>query len=933
MFELVWIRAMGVHFGTTAPAISTVLAAFMAGLALGSILLGPRADRSTRPLHLYRVLELGIAVSGLAVSLLLLRGDAVLASLAQGLAAAGPAAPIVRAGLFASLMLLPTTLMGGTLPVLSRALARSGTTGRVIGSLYAINTGGAVVGVLLPDFALVPSVGLTATAGLAALGNLFVALMVSRVAPDVPPSPAPTEPAAQPALPWAPVLLFAVSGLCAMGYEVVWSRMLAHWVPGTVASFSVLLAVYLVCLSIGSAFGTRRADASDHPLATAATLLVATGLSVVLSIAGAGFVPELLQAAVPGVHDGWRAGAGETFLLSLLTSVYLEAIPCLLMGAAFPYLAAAAVRAGAVGRATGRLYAVNTMFGVVGSIATGFLLLGALGVQGALLSLATLAVLAGAGALLVSTARTPRRWIPSFALALGALVVGLSVPADHLNRSLLGDRRDYVVAMEEGATTTAAVIEHTRFGELVEMELFTPGVSMSGTKFGVQRYMSLMAQVPLLLSKERSDALLICYGVGNTARSLLSHPGLERLDVADLSPEVVSLSGHFSKVHGGDPLEDPRAHVHVEDGRQFLLRTEQRYDVITSEPPPPTDAGVVNLYTREYYAVARERLKPEGVLAQWLPLFQLSVDETRGIIASFVAEFPHVALYRGYRYQWFLVGSKSPLSIDLASWQEHVRQPTVAGELHRVGIDGVEDLLATYAAGQTQLETVADGVRAITDDLPLLQYPSERLFGWVKYPGVLDAPPTTVLDHVDGGRWGLDAAGLGPSFDRATLIDSFVRQAAPYMVLAEPEARELAMGRLLSRALALRPEDPQVWALLELDGDTVRAARVAVEAGRNLPAAHWILARVALYDGSFDIALNNLERVAPEDVGPAHYWLVRGAVERALGRGEAAASSFARVGATTSQARVRAEAEGLVAAAAAPFAPSAGPMSLDPATP
>ena len=146
---------------------------------------------------------------------------------------------------------------------------------------------------------------------------------------------------------------------------------------------------------------------------------------------------------------------------------------------------------------------------------------------------------------------------------------------------------------------------------------------MSDTQLGAQRYMGLMGHLPLLLSEERSEALLICYGVGNTARSLLSHSSLDRLDVVDISPEVLSMSARFSPVHGGDPLADPRVEVRVEDGRQHLLATSRRYDVITSEPPPPTDAGVVNLYTQEFNAAARQALKPGGVLAQWLPLFQL----------------------------------------------------------------------------------------------------------------------------------------------------------------------------------------------------------------------------------------------------------------------------------------------------------------------
>ncbi len=864
IFEILWIRGLGLRFGTTTPAISTVLAAFMGGLALGNLLIGPRADRHPAPLRLYRWIEVGIGLSGLAVALLLLRGDAVLTPVAGALADVGVARTPLRFLLFSGLMLAPATLMGGTLPVIARALVRSGVQGRVMGGLYAINTFGAVAGALAPDLLLVPRIGLTATAFVAAGGNLLVAAAVGLVRV---PDPAPTSggPVARPPLPRMPLALYAVSGFCAMGYEVLWSRVHHHWSMGQVASFAVLLAVFLVFLSLGSWLATPLADRASRPLVPAALLLAATGPAAVAPILLADRWAGAFNRLLPSIRGVHRADPTEALALALANSVFLEAVACTLMGAAFPLLAAAAVRQGDAGRATGGLYAANTLAGVGGSVLAGFVLLPLLGVQAALILLASVAAVTGVVALWRLRPLSLRPLVGAVVAVAALAATAVLLPADHLRSAYFSGFHGADVTVEElreGTTTTAAVARRDRFGQPAYLQLLTPGVTMSDTQVGAQRYMGLMGHLPLLHSGEGTEALLICYGVGNTARALLSHPDLERLDVVDIAAEVLAMSERFSEVHGFDPLSDPRVRVFVDDGRQHLRTRPHRYDVITSEPPPPTDAGVVNLYTREFYATARARLKPGGVVAQWLPLFQLTAQESEEIVAAFVAEFPHTSLHHGYRYQLILLGSEQPLEPDRQAWARRIAAPGAAADLRRIGADSVEALEATTIQDDAGLRAVGARARPLTDDLPSLQYPRSGLAGRVEVPEGLLGRTDPLLD------------------------------ALPHLDVRPRELRELGLARTAGRLLAGAPDDAHLLALLQVGPDHTVPATRALEVGAEVDAARLVFARRAFYEARWEDALTELDRIDPDAVGPPLHALLEGGALRALGRHDEARDAF-----------------------------------------
>lgn len=920
-FEIIWVRALGLSFGTSVPAVTTVVAAFMMGLALGSLLLGRYADRHPRPIRLYSLLELGVGSSSVVVSLLLLAGGGAMRGLATLATATGPLLPLVRFVVFFALLVVPTTLMGATLPVLVRALARARAEARVMGTLYAVNTAGAVVGVLLPDGLLIPRLGLTQTVLLAASGNLIVSLLARRIPlADAPPR-ASDEPLAP--LPRAPVALFAVSGFCAIAYEIIWSRLLEQLLGAMIVAFSVLLGVNLLAIALGSRWAAARADRHPRPLSAAAWALTASGVAAALPLA---LLPRWMRAMAlwfPRDPAELRAGPWPVWRDAFLHAAYLEGAACLLMGAALPYLAAAGVPARDAGRASGRLYAVNTLAGVAGSALTGFALLPMLGVQRAFLLLACLATLTGAAAVArATTSPGPRAAaFGAWALVLAGLV---ALPANHTRRLFFGWGGATVLALREGTTTSAAVQSHREFGVEVKRELFTPGVSMSDTGLAARRYMGMMAHLGMFFAEGRRDALLICFGVGNTARSLLSHPELSRLDVVDISPEVLSFSGLFAQATGSDPLRDPRTRAHADDGRHHLMTSGRRYDVITSEPPPPVAAGVVNLYSREYYAAARRALRPGGVLTQWLPIFQLELEQTLAIVAAVTAEFPYVMLFEGAANQLILVGTDRAPRVDLAAWSRRASEPAVARNLAHIGVRGAEDLLGGFIQGDAALRRMVAHTEPLTDDRPTIQYPAHAVMAPGEPPEGLFGDPMGVFALVPGFR--AESPEAQPFVRAAQTTSVFVR-ATPYASLGPPEFWELTFGVEMDAALALSPSHPYLLEALNVGDARVAAARAALQRNPRWPMPRLVLAGRAYHERDHRAACEILRTLGEGDVRAPRTWTLRAGCERALGDLDAARAAFATAVRQSASEPFRVTARALSATVGDPWDRARGPLA------
>ena len=707
-----------------------------------------------------------------------------------------------------------------------------------------------------------------------------------------------------------------------MGLEVLWSRTVQHWTAALVTSFAVLLAVYLSLLSLGALLTHRIADRVAQPLRAAALLLGATGLLVLLPIANAWGWRDFERALWPREDQLRRLSLWSDAIDALLHAGYLEALPCLLMGASFPLVAAAYVREGRVGTQAGRLLTVNTLAGVLGALVLGFALLPALGQQRSYCAiailLATIAALAH-GLLATGWAGRLAGCVPLIlVIALVSWLPGDALLRAHFRTGV------HVVAVREGHTTTAAAAVRMAYGQPYYAELLTPGVSMSNTGPHARRYMSMMAHAALLGARRGQRALLICYGVGNTASALLSHATLEQLDVVDISREVLSLAPNFARARGGNPLADPRVRVIVDDGRHHLLVRPQRYDVITAEPPPPNHAGVVNLYSREFYRLARSRLTPGGVITQWLPVFELSDGEVRAMIAAFVAELEHTALLYGYREHLILIGSPSPLAIDAARARRAGDDPGVVHNLQTSGIGDVDDVIASVVATDAQLRREARGAEPVTDDLPSIQYPHEDVAKSASYLARLSLQPGHAHALLDRRA---DAAARARA-ERAFAATQAAIRAQPHMLIETPEASELALGTTLTPALRARPGNGGLWGLLALSPDRVRVAEAALRApGPSDPDAAWIVARHAFYSGDYARALARLSQLNPEPGERALLALLRAGCHRALGQASASSAAFREAAAASRDPSFRARALRLAERAALPFAADAGPWA------
>jgi spermidine synthase len=753
IFQVVWVRVFGNVFGNTIYSASIVIAVFMLGLGLGGYLVGAWADRryATAPeslLRTYGYVELAIAALGLAVSLMLphLARIAALTSWytrdANGWFVLSTTSYLAR-GAMAIVLLTPiTVLMGGTLTLLARHLVQRDVhgAGSRIARLYGVNALGAAAGCFLTDFALVPAAGLLATQIVAVSFNLAAAagalwlasrttVRVMPVTPSVargfPPSLRDGEAQAPgdrdySLLPTA--LALALSGFAAMGMEILWFRHFTLLLGGFRAVFSLLLTVILLGMGAGSLLGGALVRRTARP---AQWLMIVQALFVVFTLLGLAGT-EAGQPLATAVDSGPARASSE--LWAGTRPILLEVgVAALLMGFAFPVASAIVLRVDAtVGRYTGLLYLSNTVGAVCGSIVGGFLLLPWLGIQGSATILATAAALTPV-ALYFAVARSQRDGtaapaVGSLLISGAALVVWWQLPSGYVIAKAMAPLKpdERVLTVSDGVSEIIAVAEAPGRGR----GLITNGHPMSSTAWLDQRYMRALAHIPLLSMERPSGVLVIGFGVGNSTHAATRHPSVERVDVADLSRHVLEHAGYFRDANGG-VLDDRRVTVYVNDGRQHLqMQPEAAYDLITLEPPPIAHAGVAALYSREFYALARTRLKPGGYLSQWLPAYQVPAATSLAMVRAFIDVFPRSVLLSGMYSELLLVGTNADrIEIDpervAAALQ---RTPAVQEDLRRVDLGTVTEIVGTFVGSADTLVRATRESSAASDDRPIQEY-------------------------------------------------------------------------------------------------------------------------------------------------------------------------------------------------------------------
>jgi spermidine synthase len=767
IFQVIWSRTFSLVFGTTTLAISTVVAAFMAGLALGSFLAGKLADRIKDPLRAYALAELGVGLLALALPAIISSFDSLNSWAYQQFPGNFAVISLIRFVASAAVILLPTTMMGATLPLLSRYFVQTKSehnrVGGRVGSLYAINTLGAVLGTFFGGFVLLPQLGLNATNRLAAMTNIALAAAVGlaylvrrrharqaaelaqyehddaeldALLSDV------QSPAAQP-IPISPrtrraaIIAFGFSGASAMIYQVVWSRALAMNIGSSVYSFTIVLVTFLVGLAGGAAIVGRMSQRSQNPVGWLAMVHLTIAVSVALS--------HLLIDQLPYVYlflsDGGRMQADAVLWRQFLLTALTILPATLAMGGVFP-LTIRVVSSGLdrVGRDVGNAYSINTIGAIAGSFLAGFVVIPLLQMQpgiylAACINLAIAAVMA-------ALARWPRRLqltlasIASCGIAFGPLLpgwnpytlsVGLFRPTVARQAMAAGGKwhTPDLVFYRDGLSTTVTVeqwsAKHFSLKNNGKVDASTGDDMPTQIAVGLLPIL-LHPDVPRITPK----VALIGLASGVTAGAALQYP-LDTLHVIELEPAIIEASRFFEHVNNR-PLQDPRVRMITDDGRNFLQATNKRFDVIINEPSNPWLTGVSNLFTKQYFQVAKSRLRKGGVFCTWAQMYELAPRRIKSIYRAFTEVFPYVYAFSATTLSsdTFLLGSERPLTIDLQRLERVYAIASVNQEMARAKIPTPHDLMALALLGPEGARAFVVGAEANTDDNAIVEFAAPR---------------------------------------------------------------------------------------------------------------------------------------------------------------------------------------------------------------
>ena len=796
---MLWIRQLSLVVGVEVYSITIAVSAFFAGLAAGSALFGRLADRLQRPLLLYCLLETGVALAGVAATIALAHTAEPFVAIQSRLGVLAWLLPFLLVG-------TPAFLMGGTLPVAIRSLSTgSRQIARTGGWVYAANTTGAIAGALASSFIFLPWLGVRGTSFAAAAFNLVaagIALALNQQA-DTPATESQVKDvdAADSSFQRSRIALglYAVAGGIALGYEVVWSQAMAQFLSTRVFAFSVVLATYLAGLVIGSALYARFGHRIRDTWGLFGLLISAAGVIALLEIARL----DLWQLQIQ--FDAGKlafAATGSEFARMcaqfLVAAVGIVFLPTVLLGAAFPAALRLCAGSERIGRDVGRVLALNISGGIAGTLLTGFLLVPAVGLVRTLSILAIAA--ASVGALAVLGGSDVTRKLQWAICILGAIAVsaGFLTPTDRLARPLLTTRGGGALILYQESRGATVAVAQQQAGDNVFRRLYIQGVSNSGDAMPSLRYMRLQAMLPLIIHRgEPKSALVIGFGTGITAGAVLHYPGLQRSVCVELLPAVVRAGELFPENYKA--WSDPRMQIRIGDGRQELLRSAERYDLITLEPPPPSAEGVVNLYSTDFYRLATKRLEPDGLFAQWLPLATQNNEDTRSLVRSFLDVFPYATLWTTELHEMLLVGSYSPIELNSVEIANRFNQSGVSTALQAVGISSPAALLATWVTGRDGLERYAAHARPVTDDYPRIEYAP-----WVRPKEVTRTLPNLLALRTDLPLTGSDLGELHREIatERQGLVDFYTAGIAAY------NGNREAWTETMRRVLAVDESNP-----------------------------------------------------------------------------------------------------------------------------
>jgi spermidine synthase len=900
--EVVWFRLLKLILGNTVYASSVVVSVFMAGLALGAMVMGRFSDRIRFPLRLYAIIEMVITVTALVSPWTLHWADRVYLWFCRTVEP-GPGWLIAgQICLSAAILLVPTFLMGSTLPLLAGVVTNvQEKAGRLVGRLYALNMLGAAAGCFAAGFLLIRWVGVPGTLRVAALLNLIVALggyLLHRLEgrPISPPGP---RPATQRVWSGAFAILataFFLSGLVSIGYELLWMRSVVHSVGAFTYVFSAVLTVYLVGNVIGTSFGSRMVQNLSNRGAAFGVVLFLLGLCGVLylpwlQVASTHLLPQVLES----MKETWLARIVPWRMLHpLVQCLILFAVPSVIMGFGFPVMLQAWVdHAHRIGWSVGTAYGTNTLGAVCGGLITGFVLIPGLGLQRAVtvMGLVTLWF----GALMWAYFLKPQRqtWLRRGVLVLGAVLVSLevpSIPKDLFTRIVALCRQTpgcQVVAMKEGLNTTLSVHQDA---ERDVMYLCTSGRRVAGTSAGYRADQKMLGHFPVFLNPKAQAVLSVGFGSGESTACLTRH-GLPRVDCVEIAPEVVDFALHYFPQLNLGAQHRERVHLIFMDARNYLHLTDDRYDAIVSDCTSMRGvAENASLFTREYFESARDHLNDQGLFISWLDTYSTEAAPAMDSVIGTVMEvFPHVTLWYMVTEPapfYMIVGSMRPQQVSIRHVMDEMQKPEVIRSLQDVHIGDSLDVLSCYVADQNDLRRAISSYATNSDVMPVIEFcEQDQAAGLRASRRFLEAVLSgSVYRHLD---W----TGVSEA-DRKAWLDRFkvVYKAAAYVHwtytstdYVELFKNAVAGLRLMPgyHALSAAKRDAED-ALVLATGKTIASNQVArakavaqtlLEIDPNSASAWMIQSQAVYHAGQCQAALDAAQRaiqLAPKDLR-THY--------------------------------------------------------------
>ncbi len=776
VLEMLWTRMLTLVFGSTTLAVSTVLTAFMGGLGLGSYLAGKWADRLENPARSYAFVEASVGLYALLVPWVISFYPGLNRWLWAAFGDRYALLSILRFVASAGLLIIPTTLMGATLPILARHFVRHPwelrRVGLRIGSLYAVNLFGAVAGSFFAGFVFLPSIGLrwtnvtaasfnlTLAAAIllarrylprgeiqhsmdellekaAAEGNLDARASVAALPPDVVMTPAARRVA---------LAGFAVSGAAAMTLQVLWTRALAVLIGSSIFSFTLILLAFLIGLGLGSAIFGRISQRTAHPIRWLAVL----HLGIAAAVGASYLVTDKLPYVFTWLLESSSFGVDSILVCQFILTCIAVLPATVLMGGVFPLtVRIAAARLDSVGRDIGSAYAINTVGAIIGSFLSGFVTLPLLGLQKGIY-VAVLASLSLSALLFAYAPGLPRaRRAIGVGVAIAMALCGLRLPRWDLVSFSAGFfrvsiAREYIyrkihkkswqhpklVFYEDGVATTVSV---DQWGKTYSLK---NNGKVDASNDGDMATQIIVGMLPLLLyqGQDAPKVALVGYGSGVTAGAITQYP-IKSLEVVELEPAIYRASRFFDN-DNHRPLSNPKVTARVGDGRNFLGQRSDPFDVIVSQPSNPWLTGVSNLFTREYFRDIKTRLAPHGIFCQWAQLYEMSPWNIKAIYRTVREEFPYVYVFAAedLSSDTILIASLEPLKLDLNVVERAFRDPATRAEARRAGLSSPHDVFAYLLLGPEELQSFTAGSPDNTDDNARIEFSAPRdLLGYAKF--------------------------------------------------------------------------------------------------------------------------------------------------------------------------------------------------------